>query len=128
MVRSLWSAASGMISQQASIDNISNNLSNVNTPGYKKMRAEFEDLIYQNVRVAGTPATEDTVTPVPVQMGHGSKLSATSRQFQQGALQNTENNTTSPSRATASSASRATTAPTPIRATAPSRSTRTASS
>jgi flagellar basal-body rod protein FlgG len=91
MVRSLWSAASGMISQQASIDTISNNLSNVNTPGYKKMRAEFEDLIYQTVRVAGTPATEDTVVPVPVQMGHGSKLSATERQFSQGALQNTEN-------------------------------------
>jgi flagellar basal-body rod protein FlgG len=55
------------------------------------MRAEFEDLIYQTVRVAGTPATEDTVVPVPVQMGHGSKLSATERQFSQGALQNTEN-------------------------------------
>jgi flagellar basal-body rod protein FlgG len=91
MVRSLWTAASGMISQQANIDTISNNLSNVNTTGYKKMRAEFEDLIYQTVRVAGTPATEDTVVPVPIQMGHGSKLSATQRQFTQGALQNTEN-------------------------------------
>ncbi len=91
MVRSLWTAASGMIGQQASIDTISNNLSNVNTPGYKKTRAEFEDLIYQTVRVAGTPATEDTVTPVPLQMGHGTKLAATQRSFQQGSLQNTEN-------------------------------------
>jgi flagellar basal-body rod protein FlgG len=91
MVRSLWTAASGMIGQQASIDTISNNLANVNTSGYKKMRADFEDLIYQTVRVAGTPATEDTVVPVPVQMGHGVKLSATQRQFQQGNLQNTEN-------------------------------------
>jgi len=91
MVRSLWTAASGMIGQQASIDTISNNLSNVNTPGFKKMRADFEDLIYQTVRVAGTPATEDTVVPVPVQMGHGVKLAATQRQFLQGALQNTEN-------------------------------------
>jgi flagellar basal-body rod protein FlgG len=91
MVRSLWTAASGMIGQQASIDTISNNLSNVNTPGYKKMRADFEDLIYQTVKVAGTPATEDTVTPVPIQMGHGVKLAATQRQFLQGALQNTEN-------------------------------------
>jgi flagellar basal-body rod protein FlgG len=80
-----------MIGQQASIDTISNNLANVNTPGFKKMRADFEDLIYQTVNVAGTPATEDTVTPVPVQMGHGTKLAATQRQFQQGALQNTEN-------------------------------------
>ncbi|GAB1455610.1 flagellar basal-body rod protein FlgG [Spirochaetota bacterium] len=90
MVRSLWTAASGMIGQQASIDTISNNLANVNTSGYKKMRADFEDLIYQTVRVAGTPATEDTVVPVPVQMGHGVKLAATPRQFTQGNLQNTE--------------------------------------
>jgi flagellar basal-body rod protein FlgG len=91
MVRSLWTAASGMIGQQANIDTISNNLANVNTSGYKKQRADFEDLIYQTVRVAGTPATEDTVVPVPVQMGHGVKLSATQREFTQGALQNTEN-------------------------------------
>lgn len=91
MVRSLWTAASGMIGQQSNIDTISNNLSNVNTPGFKKVRADFEDLIYQTVRVAGTPATEDTVVPVPVQMGHGVKLAATQRQFLQGALQNTEN-------------------------------------
>ncbi len=91
MVRSLWTAASGMIGQQASIDTISNNLANVNTPGYKKTRADFEDLLYQTVRVAGTPATEDTVVPVPVQMGHGTKLAATQRSFLQGNLQNTEN-------------------------------------
>lgn len=91
MVRSLWTAASGMIGQQASIDTISNNLANVNTSGYKKMRADFEDLIYQTLRIAGTPATEDTVVPVPTQMGHGVKLAATQRQFTQGNLQNTEN-------------------------------------
>jgi len=91
MVRSLWSAASGMIGQQASIDTISNNLANVNTSGFKKVRADFEDLIYQTTQVAGTPATEDTVVPVPIQMGHGVKLAATQREFTQGALQNTEN-------------------------------------
>jgi len=80
-----------MIGQQANIDTISNNLANVNTSGFKKVRADFEDLIYQTIRVAGTPATEDTVVPVPIQMGHGVKLSATQRQFTQGALQNTEN-------------------------------------
>ena len=92
MVRSLWSAASGMIGQQSNIDTISNNLANVNTPGFKKMRADFEDLLYQTTQIAGTPATEDTVVPVPIQMGHGSKLSATQHDFVQGALQNTEHN------------------------------------
>jgi flagellar basal-body rod protein FlgG len=80
-----------MIGQQANIDTISNNLANVNTSGFKKMRADFEDLLYQTVKVAGTPATEDTVVPVGVQMGHGVKIAATQRMFSQGALQNTEN-------------------------------------
>ncbi|MDR1429273.1 MAG: flagellar basal-body rod protein FlgG, partial [Spirochaetaceae bacterium] len=91
MVRSLWTGASGMIGQQANIDTISNNLANVNTSGFKKVRADFEDLLYQTVRTAGTPATEDTVVPVGVQMGHGVKLAATQRMFSQGSLQNTEN-------------------------------------
>ena len=89
MVRSLWTAATGMNGQQNNIDTISNNLSNVNTSGYKQQRAEFEDLIYQNVKMAGTPATEDTVTPVGVQMGAGVKLASTQRIFTQGNLQNT---------------------------------------
>ena len=90
MVRSLWTGASGMISQQANIDTISNNLANVNTHGYKKQRADFEDLIYQTVKVAGTPATEDTVVPVGIQMGHGAKLADTQRVFTQGSLQATD--------------------------------------
>jgi flagellar basal-body rod protein FlgG len=80
-----------MIGQQANIDTISNNLANVNTAGFKKMRADFEDLLYQTVKTAGTPATEDTVVPVGVQMGHGVKLAATQRMFTQGSLQNTDN-------------------------------------
>ncbi|AEF84269.1 flagellar basal-body rod protein FlgG [Treponema primitia ZAS-2] len=91
MVRSLWTGASGMIGQQANIDTISNNLANVNTSGFKKVRSDFEDLLYQTVRTAGTPATEDTVVPVGVQMGHGVKLAATQRMFTQGSLQSTEN-------------------------------------
>jgi len=90
MVRSLWTGASGMIGQQANIDTISNNLANVNTHGYKKQRADFEDLIYQTIRTAGTPATEDTVVPVGIQMGHGVKLADTQRVFAQGALQQTD--------------------------------------
>ncbi|MDR1420856.1 MAG: flagellar basal-body rod protein FlgG [Treponema sp.] len=90
MVRSLWTGASGMIGQQANIDTISNNLANVNTHGYKMMRADFEDLVYQTVKVAGTPATEDTVVPVGVQMGHGVKLADTQRIFTQGSPQATD--------------------------------------
>jgi flagellar basal-body rod protein FlgG len=90
MVRSLWTGASGMIGQQSNIDTISNNLANVNTHGYRKMRADFEDLIYHTIRTAGTPATEETVVPVGTQMGHGVKLADTQRVFSQGALQTTE--------------------------------------
>ena len=78
-----------MNSQQANIDTVANNLANVNTSGFKKQRAEFEDLLYQTVKTAGTPATEDTITPVGVQMGHGAKLAATQRLFEQGLLQPT---------------------------------------
>ena len=91
MMRSLWTAASGMISQQFNIDTISNNLSNVNTTGFKKQRAEFEDLIYQTLLMAGTPATEITEVPTGIQVGHGSKVSATQKLFQQGSLQATGN-------------------------------------
>jgi flagellar basal-body rod protein FlgG len=91
MVRSLWTGAAGMIGQQTNIDTISNNLANVNTAGYKQVRTDFEDLLYQTVRTAGTPATEDTVTPVGIQMGHGVKVAATQRIFSQGALQSTDN-------------------------------------
>jgi len=89
MVRSLWTAATGMNGQQSNIDAIANNLSNVNTTGFKQQRVEFEDLMYQNLKLAGTPATEDTVTPVGVQQGAGVKLAATQRVFSQGSLQNT---------------------------------------
>ena len=89
MVRSLWNAATGMNGQQSNIDTISNNLSNVNTTGFKQHRAEFEDLMYQNVKLAGTPATEDTVTPVGLQEGTGVKLAATQRIMTQGSLQHT---------------------------------------
>ncbi|MCR5289539.1 MAG: flagellar basal-body rod protein FlgG [Treponema sp.] len=89
MVRSLWTAATGMNGQQSNIDAISNNLANVNTTGFKQQRVEFEDLLYQNVKLSGTPATEDTVTPVGIQQGSGVKVAATQRVFTQGSLQNT---------------------------------------
>ncbi len=91
MMRSLWTAASGMTGQQFNIDTISNNLANVNTTGFKKTRADFEDLLYQTTRIAGTPATELTTVPTGIQVGHGVKVAATQKVFTQGALQSTGN-------------------------------------
>lgn len=91
MMRALWTAASGMTGQQFNIDTIANNLSNVNTTGFKKTRADFEDLLYQTSRIAGTPATELTTIPTGIQVGHGVKVAATQREFTQGALQSTGN-------------------------------------
>jgi flagellar basal-body rod protein FlgG len=80
-----------MIGQQFNIDTIANNLSNVNTYGFKQNRADFEDLVYQTSRIAGTPATEETVVPVGIQVGHGVKVGATQKLFSQGSLQSTGN-------------------------------------
>ncbi len=91
MMRSLWTAASGMIGQQFNIDTIANNLANVNTTGFKQNRADFEDLLYQTELLAGTPATEVTVVPTGIQVGHGVKPAATQKIFTQGALQSTGN-------------------------------------
>lgn len=91
MMRSLWTAASGMTAQQFNIDTISNNLANVNTTGFKKNRPDFEDLLYQTLRVAGTPATEVTLIPTGIQVGHGVRPAATQKVFIQGSLQNTGN-------------------------------------
>ena len=90
MMRSLWTAATGMHGQQFNIDTISNNLSNVNTTGYKQVRADFEDLIYLTSRIAGTPATERTVTPTGIQVGHGVKVGASQRMFTQGGIKQTD--------------------------------------
>jgi len=91
MMRSLWTAASGMTGQQFNIDTISNNLANVNTTGFKQNRPDFEDLLYQTLRVAGTPATEVTLVPTGIQVGHGVRPAATQKIFTQGALQATGN-------------------------------------
>ncbi|MFW5827078.1 MAG: flagellar basal-body rod protein FlgG [Alkalispirochaeta sp.] len=91
MMRSLWTAASGMTGQQFNIDTVSNNLSNVNTTGFKRNRADFEDLLYQTTRTAGTPATEQTLVPTPVTVGHGVKVAGSAKEFEQGSLQQTGN-------------------------------------
>jgi flagellar basal-body rod protein FlgG len=80
-----------MTAQQFNIDTISNNLSNVNTTGFKQNRADFEDLLYQTLRLAGTPATEVTTVPTGTQVGHGVRPAATQKIFTQGSLQATGN-------------------------------------
>lgn len=90
-MRALWTAASGMIGEQFHIDTIANNLANVNTTGYKKSRAEFEDLLYQTSRLAGTPSSEVSQYPTGIQVGLGVRPGATQKFFTQGNLQNTGN-------------------------------------
>lgn len=83
MVRSLWTAASGMIAQQNNVDTISNNLANVNTNGYKTEVAEFKSLLYQDLRSKSTSANAET-KPIPSQVGLGVRNSAITSIFTQG--------------------------------------------
>ncbi|MDN5342453.1 flagellar basal-body rod protein FlgG [Oceanotoga sp. DSM 15011] len=84
MLVSLYSAATGMNAEQRKLDIISNNLSNVETTGFKRQRAEFQDLLYQAVREAGTPTAQDSSLPTGLYVGHGTTLSATNRIFSIG--------------------------------------------
>ena len=93
MLRSLWSGASGMIAQQTHLDVVSNNLANVNTSGYKKIRTDFQDLIYQINREPGVPVDPDSMIPTGIQVGLGTRVVGTTRMFQQGSLQTTDNPT-----------------------------------
>lgn len=91
MIRSLWTAATGMQAQTLNIDVISNNLANVGTSGFKKSRAEFQDLLYETVRAPGVASSESTQVPVGIQIGHGTRPSAVNRVFIQGDFQQTKN-------------------------------------
>ncbi len=91
MMRALWTAASGMTGEQLHIDTIANNLANINTTGYKRSRAEFEDLLYQTARLAGTPSSEISQYPTGIQVGLGVRSSATQKFYTQGNLQQTGN-------------------------------------
>ena len=91
MIRSLWTAASGMQAQSLNIDVISNNLANVNTSGFKRSKAEFQDLFYDTLRSAGVASSEGTQVPVGIQLGHGTRASAVNKIFSQGNMQRTQN-------------------------------------
>ncbi|MDP1900673.1 MAG: flagellar basal-body rod protein FlgG [Rubrivivax sp.] len=92
MIRSLWIAKTGMEGQQTKLDAISNNLANVGTNGYKRAGVVFEDLMYQNLRSAGAASSEQSQLPTGLQIGLGSRAAATTRNFNQGSLQQTGNN------------------------------------
>ncbi len=91
MIRSLWTAATGMQAQALNLDVISNNLANVNTSGFKKSRAEFQDLLYETIRPAGTASSQDTQVPAGIQLGHGTRTSSVLKLFSQGNMENTKN-------------------------------------
>ena len=90
MLRALWTSASGMIAQQTNLDVTTNNLSNVNTSGFKKERADFADLLYQINREPGAPVEPASMVPTGVQVGLGVRVVGTPRIMTQGNLQVTD--------------------------------------
>lgn len=91
MIRSLWISKTGLDAQQTQMDTISNNLANVNTSGFKRSRAVFEDLLYQTLRQPGAQSSQQTQLPSGLQIGTGVRPVATERIFTQGNLQQTGN-------------------------------------
>ena len=91
MFRALYTAASGMSSQQMNLDNIANNLANANTTGFRSRRLQFEDLLYQNVIMPGAAATQQTTIPAGLQLGLGTRTASTEIIQQQGDFSTTGN-------------------------------------
>jgi len=91
MIRALWTAATGMEAQQLKIDVIANNLSNVNTTGFKRSRPDFQDLLYQTLRAPGTSAAEGRPLPAGIQVGHGTRTVDVQKIFTSGEFQQTQN-------------------------------------
>jgi flagellar basal-body rod protein FlgG len=93
MIRSLYVAKTGLEAQQTQLDVVSNNLANVATNGFKKSRAVFEDLLYQNIRQVGGQTSDQTRLPSGLQVGTGVRVVATERMHSQGNLTKTDNPT-----------------------------------
>ncbi len=91
-MQSLSIAATGMMAQQLNVEVISNNIANMSTTGFKRGRAEFQDLLYQNLRRVGANSSDaGTIVPAGVQVGLGVKTAAVNRIMTQGNMDNTEN-------------------------------------
>ena len=93
MMRALWTASTGMGAQQLKIDVIANNLANVNTIGFKRSRADFQDLLYQTLRAPGTPNASGQISPGGMQLGLGVRTSQIQQIFLEGDFQQTQNET-----------------------------------
>ena len=91
MIRALFSGRSGMTGQQLQLDTIANNLANVNTAGFKKSRAQFEDLFYQEIRAMGTETADGNRVPTGIQVGLGVRPTSVQKIFTQGSLTETGN-------------------------------------
>lgn len=91
MMNSLWAAQTGLSAQQLKMDVISNNLANVSTNGFKRSRAVFEDLLYQNIREPGAASSAQSNLPSGMQVGTGVRAVATERLHSQGGLEETKN-------------------------------------
>lgn len=91
MNQALWIAKTGLDAQQTRMEVVSNNIANVNTTGFKRERAVFEDLLYQNVRQVGANSTQDTQLPSGFSLGTGVRVVATEKLHSQGNLVNTDN-------------------------------------
>ena len=90
-MRSLWTSTTGMSAQNLNMDVIANNLANVSTTGFKKSRADFQDLLYQIMKVPGSPTSADTRSPTGIQVGLGVKPAAVTKVFTEGDIVQTEN-------------------------------------
>jgi|SRR5579884_1343506 len=91
MIRALYSAASGMSAQQLNVDNIANNLANANTAGFKTRRAQFQDLLYQNMIQPGAAASQQSAVPTGLQLGLGTRAVSDEIIFTQGDFSQTNN-------------------------------------
>jgi flagellar basal-body rod protein FlgG len=91
MIRSLYTAATGMNAQDTNVSVIANNLANVNTVGFKRSRPEFQDLLYQNLRLVGTLSPNGQQVPTGAQLGMGTKTAAIQKIFLQGDFSQTQN-------------------------------------
>ncbi|HXS28080.1 MAG TPA: flagellar basal-body rod protein FlgG [Steroidobacteraceae bacterium] len=91
MEPALWAAKTGLDAQQTQMTVTANNLANVNTDGFKKSRAIFDDLLYQNVTQVGAATSQNTQSPSGLQLGTGVRVVATEPSFTQGSLDNTGN-------------------------------------
>ena len=91
MIRALWTSASGMLGQPTTINTIAHNLANINTNGFKKSRVNFQDLMYQTMRTAGTTTAQGTQLPVGIQVGMGATVVSVEKLFLQGDFVQTRN-------------------------------------